>query len=70
MEKKSEADWAYAIIACGTEVGENASVAAATALARDVPPGATAIGNPARIVMPASRKLPLPGGRGLGGGSE
>jgi hypothetical protein len=44
---------AFAVIACGTEVGENASVAACTALARDVPPRATALGNPARIVLDA-----------------
>lgn len=41
---------AHSLIACGVEIGENATVAAATALARDVPPGCTAVGNPARIV--------------------
>jgi len=41
----------YALIACGVEVGEGATVAAATVLGRDVPAGMTAIGNPARIVQ-------------------
>lgn len=41
---------AHSLIACGVEIGENATVAAGTALARDVPPGYTALGNPARIV--------------------
>ena len=41
---------AHSLIACGVEIGEDATVAAGTALARDVPPGYTALGNPARIV--------------------
>jgi len=41
---------AAASIGCGVEVGEGATVAAGTVLGRDVPAGATAIGNPARIV--------------------
>lgn len=40
----------YALIACGTEVGEGAVVAGAAVVHRDVPPGMTAIGNPARLV--------------------
>lgn len=40
----------HAIIGCGVDIGENATVAAAAALDRDVPAGYTAIGNPARIV--------------------
>jgi acetyltransferase-like isoleucine patch superfamily enzyme len=43
---------AYAIIACGVEIGENATVAASTPLPCDVPAGCTAIGNPPRIVHP------------------
>jgi acetyltransferase-like isoleucine patch superfamily enzyme len=41
---------AHAMIGCGIEVGEGATVAAGAALARDVPAGCTAIGNPARII--------------------
>lgn len=40
----------YALIACGVEVGAGASVAAAAVVWRDVPPGMTAIGNPARLI--------------------
>jgi hypothetical protein len=46
----------YALIGCGVEIGENATVAAGAVLGRDVPPGATAIGNPARIVLGANRE--------------
>ena len=41
---------AAASIGCGVEVGEGATVAAGAVLGRDVPAGATALGNPARIV--------------------
>jgi acetyltransferase-like isoleucine patch superfamily enzyme len=41
---------AHSIIACGVEVGMDATVGAAAVLARDVPDGHTAIGNPARIL--------------------
>ena len=40
----------FSVIACGVEVGERATVAGGAVVARDVPPGATAIGNLARIV--------------------
>lgn len=46
---------AYSLIACGVEVGEGAIIAAATALARDVPAGQQAIGNPARILIAKER---------------
>ncbi len=39
-----------ALIACGVEIGEDATVAAGCVLGKNVPPGATAIGNPARII--------------------
>jgi hypothetical protein len=39
-----------ALIGCGVEIGENATVAAGCVLGKSVPPGATAIGNPARII--------------------
>lgn len=40
----------FSIVACGVEIGELATVAGGAVVARDVPPGSTAIGNPARIV--------------------
>jgi acetyltransferase-like isoleucine patch superfamily enzyme len=39
-----------ALIGCGVEIGEDATVAAGCVLGKNVPPGATAIGNPARMV--------------------
>ncbi|MEJ2111811.1 MAG: DapH/DapD/GlmU-related protein [Acidobacteriota bacterium] len=39
-----------ALIGCGLEIGQEATVAAGCVLGKNVPPGATAIGNPARII--------------------
>jgi acetyltransferase-like isoleucine patch superfamily enzyme len=39
-----------AMIGCGVEIGEDATVAAGCVLGKNVPQGATAIGNPARII--------------------
>lgn len=41
---------AHSLIGCGVEIGEDATVAPAAAVARDVPARCTALGNPARIV--------------------
>jgi hypothetical protein len=41
---------AFAVIACGVEIGARAVVAACTAADRDVPPGATLLVTPSRIV--------------------
>lgn len=43
----------FALIRHGVEIGENAVVAGAAAVGRDVPAGKLAIGNPARIVAAA-----------------
>jgi hypothetical protein len=43
---------AHSLLGCGVEIGENATVAPGAAVARDVPAGCTALGNPARIVPP------------------
>jgi acetyltransferase-like isoleucine patch superfamily enzyme len=40
----------FSLISCGIEIGEGATVAGGAVVGRDVPPHATAIGNPARIV--------------------
>ena len=40
----------FSLIACGIEIGQRAVVAGGAVVGSDVPAGATAIGNPARIV--------------------
>jgi UDP-2-acetamido-3-amino-2,3-dideoxy-glucuronate N-acetyltransferase len=61
---QTEADWvctptlikrgssigSNATILCGITVGEGAIVGAGSVVTRDVPPGAIAAGNPARII--------------------
>ena len=46
---------AFAVVACGVEIGERAVVAACSVVARDVPPGATLISTPSRVVKRAER---------------
>jgi len=48
----------FAVIGCGVEIGERATVAGTATVGRDVPPGAIAIGNPARIVQNSSGRQP------------
>lgn len=40
----------FATVGCGVEIGEGATVAIGAVVRRDVPAGATAVGNPARVV--------------------
>ena len=40
----------FAVVAPGVEIGTEATVAVAAVVGRDVPPGFTAIGNPARLI--------------------
>jgi acetyltransferase-like isoleucine patch superfamily enzyme len=63
---QSEADWVCtptlvkrgasigsgAVLLCGITIGENAMVGAGSVVTKDVPPGSTVAGNPARIVKP------------------
>lgn len=44
---------AFSLVGPGVEVGEGAQVGAGAVVWRDVPPGATIIGNPAREITPA-----------------
>src|ERR1700744_866794 len=67
---QTEADWAClptlvkrgasigsgAVLLCGITIGENALVGAGSVVTKDVPPGATVVGNPARIVKPRHAK--------------
>ena len=43
---------AYAQILGGVRVGKGAKVGAMSVVLQDVPPGATAVGIPARIILP------------------
>lgn len=47
----------FALVGPGIEIGEQAMVAAGAVVFRNVPPGATAIGNPARIVRGAGEEV-------------
>jgi acetyltransferase-like isoleucine patch superfamily enzyme len=67
---QSEADWVCtptlvkrgasigsgAVLLCGITIGERAMVGAGSVVTKDVPPGSTVAGNPARIVKPRSTK--------------
>ena len=48
---------AYAQILGGIKIGDGASIGAMTVVLNDVPAGATAVGNPARILLPAAQSL-------------
>lgn len=43
------------LVGCGVEIGENATIAPAAAVYRDVPAGGTAYGNPMRLLKTESR---------------
>ncbi len=51
---------AHSLLGCGIEIAEDATVAPGAAVARDVPPGCTALGNPARIVRRHDASAPEP----------
>jgi UDP-2-acetamido-3-amino-2,3-dideoxy-glucuronate N-acetyltransferase len=48
--KKGASIGAGAVIVCGVTIGEGATVGAGAVVTKDVPPGVTVVGNPARLV--------------------
>jgi UDP-2-acetamido-3-amino-2,3-dideoxy-glucuronate N-acetyltransferase len=46
-----------AVLLCGITIGENALIGAGSVVTKDVPAGATVVGNPARIVKSKSPKI-------------
>ena len=52
LVKKGAAIGSGATLLCGITIGERAVVGAGAVVTRDVPAGATVVGNPARIVQP------------------
>lgn len=48
----------FAILGCGVEIGAGATVAPGALVGRDVPPHATAIGNPMRIIRRSDAEGP------------
>lgn len=50
LVKRGASVGAGAVVVCGVTIGEGAMVGAGAVVTRDVPPGATVIGNPARVV--------------------
>ncbi len=52
LVRKGASIGAGAIIVCGVTIGEGAMVGAGAVVTRDVPPGETVVGNPARPIRP------------------
>jgi UDP-2-acetamido-3-amino-2,3-dideoxy-glucuronate N-acetyltransferase len=50
LVKRGASIGAGAVIVCGVTIGEGAMVGAGAVVTRDVPPGATVVGNPARVI--------------------
>lgn len=72
---QTEADWkcmstlvkrgasigSNATLLCGITIGERAMVGAGSVVTKDVPPGTTVVGNPARVIKQNSSHYPQPG---------
>ena len=55
LVKKGAAIGSNATILCGITIGERAIVGAGAVVTKDVPAGATVVGNPARVVTPKGK---------------
>ena len=55
LVKRRAAIGSNATLLCGITIGEGATVGAGSVVTRDVPDGATVVGNPARIVTPKKK---------------
>ncbi len=53
--KKGAAIGSNATILCGITIGERATVGAGSVVTKDVPPGVTVAGNPARVMPPRKK---------------
>ncbi len=56
LVKRGAAIGSNATLLCGITIGENALVGAGSVVTRDVPDGATVVGNPARILVTKPEK--------------
>ena len=56
LVKKGAAIGSNATILCGITIGERAIVGAGSVVTKDVPDGATVVGNPARVLKSAPKK--------------
>ena len=56
LVKKGASIGSGAVLLCGITIGENAMIGAGSVVTKDVPAGATVVGNPARVVKPRGAK--------------
>jgi UDP-2-acetamido-3-amino-2,3-dideoxy-glucuronate N-acetyltransferase len=57
LVKRGASIGSNATLLCGITIGERALIGAGAVVTKDVPAGATVVGNPARVVVPKARKV-------------